>query len=643
MTDHKQHKILLVDDTEIHIRALIEALHDEYELYVVLDGESALNHVRVRMPDIILLDVVMPGMNGFEVCRILKKDEFTRNIPVIFLTALDELEDKTAGFEAGAVDYITKPFDPLEVRARVMTHLELKHSNEALKRINEQLNSEIMDRMRAEDALKKAHDELERRVEARTAELLKSNSQLIHEIDEHKQTLAHLKESEERYRLLTENVADGVCIIQEGNLVFVNPAFASIFSYSEDHLLEKDLAFLVSSEHRKAFRDIFRKIDKNPRAENFQFSCICGDSRKIWIEGHPNIIQWEGGDAVLLTIRDITTRKLREIAIEEERAELLREVADLRATVKDCYRFGDIIGKSPNMKKIYKRIIDAAASDADVIIYGESGTGKELIARTIHRMSRRQQNTFVPVNCGAIPEPLFESEFFGYRKGAFTGADKNKPGFFDIANRGTLFLDEVGELGHNMQVKLLRVLEDGAYTPLGDVNVKKADVRIISATNYDLAGGLKKGHLRKDFFYRIHVIPIHVPPLRERKEDIPLLTDHFLKLHNDERDIRHLPGNILETLYNHPWLGNVRELKNVLKRYITLNCIDFDIFQIPSLSREPVILPEEGLQDALADFEREFISKTLEYNSGHRGRTAKMIGVTERTLYRKLKQYLLLK
>ncbi|MDM8549175.1 sigma 54-interacting transcriptional regulator [Desulfobacterales bacterium HSG2] len=637
MENLSQYKILLVDDVKMNIRTLVETLHEEYELYVVLNGESAIEHARRYLPDIILLDIVMPGMDGFEVCRRLKKYPVTADIPIIFLTALTELEDKTTGFEAGAVDYITKPFDPLEVRARVRTHLDLRYAHERLKKINEHLRDEIMERRQTEAALQKASNELERRVEERTAELMESNEQLRHEIDEHKRTLGSLRASEERYRLLTENVADGVCIIQDEKLVFINPAFATIFAYPEESLLGKDLVFMIRDDHKALFRDIHKELEKGARVKDFQIPCIRGDDREVWAEGHYNVIRWEGEPAILGTVRDVTQRRLKEIARAEERAHLLREIADLRANVKNCYKFGNIIGKSPAIREIYKRIAEIADFDDDVIIFGESGTGKELIARTIHSLSSRQNNAFVPINCGAIPEALFENEFFGHRKGAFTGADADKPGFFDLANNGTLFLDEVGELTLNMQVKLLRAVEGAGYTPVGDTEVRKTDVRIISATNRDLTDALKKGTVREDFFYRIHIIPIHVPPLRNRKEDISLLIDHFLKLHNSGKNIRSLPGNILEALYNHSWPGNVRELKNVLKRYLTLNCLDF-ITSDEASSSENIFHGEKMLlNEAVAAFEKDFISRALERNRGHRSETAKMLGITERTLYRKLK------
>jgi transcriptional regulator with PAS, ATPase and Fis domain len=209
-----------------------------------------------------------------------------------------------------------------------------------------------------------------------------------------------------------------------------------------------------------------------------------------------------------------------------------------------------------------------------VVIYGESGTGKELIARTIHNMSEHHNKSFVPVNCEAIPETLFESEFFGHRKAAFAGAYGAKHGFFALCHEGVLFLDKVNELSLSMQVKLIGAIEGSGYTPVGDNKFRNADVRIIAATTRNLADMVKKGLMREDFFYRIYIIPITVPPLRDRKEDIPLLVDHFLNFHHRGNNPSKIPEKIIETLYDHDWPGNVRELQNVLKRYIAIKRLD---------------------------------------------------------------------
>jgi transcriptional regulator with PAS, ATPase and Fis domain len=291
------------------------------------------------------------------------------------------------------------------------------------------------------------------------------------------------------------------------------------------------------------------------------------------------------------------------------------------------------------MQKVYELITKAAATDANVVIYGESGTGKDLIAQTIHRLSQRRERAFVPVNCGSIQETLFESEFFGYRKGAFTGALRDKPGLFDAAHQGILFLDEVAELTLAMQVKLLRAIEGGGYTPVGDQNVKHTDVRIIAATNKNIAEQITQGIMRQDFFYRINVITIHVPPLRERKEDIPLLIEHFLKHYAADTTI---PGQVVEVLSQREWPGNIRQLQNVLQRYLTLEHLDFhdDIHETgEAITLDEAGQAKRGLRDALERFEKQFILKILEQNQGHRGKTAETLQIPPRTLRRKLEKY----
>lgn len=315
----------------------------------------------------------------------------------------------------------------------------------------------------------------------------------------------------------------------------------------------------------------------------------------------------------------------REFLMRQDAEKLRNENLKLRASLKDRYKFGEIVGKSPSMREVYSLILQAAASDAGVIIYGETGTGKELIARTIYEMSDRHEHAYVPVNCGAIPEALFESEFFGHRKGAYTGAFTDKPGFFDLAHQGTLFLDEVAELTPNMQAKLLRAIEGGGYTPVGGYKLQKADVRIIAATNKNLTEEVKRKQMREDFFYRIHVIPITVPPLKERKEDIPLLVDHLLKSYAAGAKRKTIPKKIMDALCNYDWSGNVRELQNVLQRLLTFNDLDFkgpsdlDFLGPAGIhnAKDPNLVSElkgESLdfRKAVQKFEKNLILKALE-------------------------------
>ncbi len=371
---------------------------------------------------------------------------------------------------------------------------------------------------------------------------------------------------------------------------------------------------------------------------------ITQNQQQRWIELRQREIRWEGKPAILVTARDVTGQKRREEERKAERKRLRRENIRLRSAMKDRYKFGEIIGKSLVMQEVYELIAQAASSDANVVIYGESGTGKDLIARTIHDLSRRRKKPFVPVNCGSIQETLFEREFFGHRKGVFTGAINDKPGFFDAAHEGTLFLDEIGELTLTMQAKLLRAVETHGYTPIGLQSVKHADVRILAATNRNLKEMVKQGTMREDFYYRLAVIPLAVPPLRERKEDIPLLVEQYLTQYSNSGEKPVLPGRVLDALSQRDWPGNIRQLQNVLQRYLTLNRLDFDDDLHETASDNTpasldVLEQGTGLREALDEFEKRLILDALNHNHGHKNHTAEMLDIPPRTLRRKLEKY----
>jgi len=300
------------------------------------------------------------------------------------------------------------------------------------------------------------------------------------------------------------------------------------------------------------------------------------------------------------------------------------------------------------MQRVYELILKAAATDANVILYGESGTGKELVAHAIHEMSSRKSGAFVPVNCGAIPESLMESEFFGHRKGAFTGAVIDKHGFLDLADGGTLFLDELGEIGQSMQVKLLRAIDGGGFIPIGGAQVKNPDLRIIAATNRDVAEQVRRGRIREDFFYRIHVIPIHLPPLRERKEDIALLVEHFLLKSGAGQPAAVISAPVMEELIAHEWPGNVRELQNTVYRYLTLKKLDFAGAPQPAPRPAPDDFPplpdaESGtLERMVEQYECSVILKTLERHRWQREISAEALGIHRKTLFSKMKKYRLI-
>jgi DNA-binding NtrC family response regulator len=327
-----------------------------------------------------------------------------------------------------------------------------------------------------------------------------------------------------------------------------------------------------------------------------------------------------------------------------ERLETLREVKALRRQLREHGTFGPMIGNSPEMRKIYQVVEQAAPTNASVLITGESGTGKELVAQTIHQLSPRSSFPFVAINCAAIPETLLESEIFGHEKGAFTGAADRRQGCFELADRGTLFLDEIGEMTPTTQVKLLRVLQERKFRRLGGRNEQSVDVRVIAATNIDPLEAVGKGKLREDLYYRLNVFAMRLPPLRERKEDLPLLVQAFITEFNsrNQKSIAGVDHQAMRLLDHYAWPGNVRELRNVIERATILAAGPFIETRHlpPALSSEPA--PQHQPQVALApgttveEAERRLIMMTLEHTRDNKTRAAEILGISLKTLHNKL-------
>ena len=334
-----------------------------------------------------------------------------------------------------------------------------------------------------------------------------------------------------------------------------------------------------------------------------------------------------------------------ERALEKKR--LLDKVNNLQREIKEKYQFEGVIGNSPVMMRVLNILMELTNSESTVLITGESGTGKELVARAIHNNSRRNNKPFVVVNCGALPESLQESELFGHVMGSFTGAVKDKKGIFLEAQGGTLFLDEIGEVSLSSQVKLLRFLQNGEIRRVGDTKPVFLDVRIIVATNKDLDEATKNGSFRKDLFYRLNVIRIHLPPLMERKEDIPVLTNHFLNVYSNKLGKKQpeISGDAMALLLNYAWPGNVRELENVIERAVTLvngNKItgdDLALESIQSTDTINVMTEMGGIRTALAQQERKTIIEFLRRCAGNRKQAASNLGISTTTLWRKMKEY----
>jgi DNA-binding NtrC family response regulator len=338
-------------------------------------------------------------------------------------------------------------------------------------------------------------------------------------------------------------------------------------------------------------------------------------------------------------------------AIREKKISL--ELADLRREIREKYSFQQIIGTHPKMKKIFERVRSVAPTDASVLVHGETGTGKELLAKAIHALSRRSERPMICINSAALTENLLEAELFGYVKGAFTGAVKNKQGRLDSADGGTLFLDEIGHMSLGLQTKLLRFLQEGSYEPVGSSKTRFVDVRIIAATNLDLQEEIKAKRFLSDLLYRIDVLSITAPPLRERGDDVLLLVNHFIKHYAKEykKSIDSIAPAAMEILKRYPWPGNVRQLENCIAR-----CVIFSkgrqirLDDLPQIMKDTIAdvhpeghpeyirpLPEAGIP--LKALEKELIQKTLVKCKGNKSRTAELLGLSRKALYEKIGRY----
>ena len=309
------------------------------------------------------------------------------------------------------------------------------------------------------------------------------------------------------------------------------------------------------------------------------------------------------------------------------------------------FDFSSIIGNSPKMKELFETLSMVTPTDATVLLLGESGTGKEIVANSIHQNSPRRENPYIKVNCAALPETLLESELFGHEKGAFTGAIYKKRGRFELADGGTIFLDEIGEMSIPTQTKILRVLQEREFEAVGGTRTIQVNVRIITATNKDLEEEVKKRKFREDLYYRLNVVPITVPPLRDRKEDIPILAEYFLCKYNEKnkRSIKGFEPGVIDALIRYTWPGNVRELENIVERTVIMCRGEMiSLNDLPSAiggSKQEEERSEIIMGHTLRDTEREVIRRTLEKTGGNRTRAATILGITRKTLQNKIKEY----
>jgi len=454
---------------------------------------------------------------------------------------------------------------------------------------------------------------------------------------------------------IIESSYDGLYITDgHANTIRVNKAYERISGLRREDLIGRNMKELVE----KGFINQSVSLEVLKRREPvtiMQEISSQNAKKKVIVTGNPIFDEQKNEIILVVTnVRDITELEDLREELEHKRDLSERYLSELTELRLDLFPKGDLIARSEKMKNIIRMAVKVAQVDTSILITGESGVGKGKLAKLIHQTSKRKDNPFIKINCGAIPETLIESELFGYEKGAFTGAKtEGKPGLFEIAHKGTLFLDEIGELPLHLQVKLLGILEDKQLTRVGGTESKKVDVRVIAASNSDLKKLVEEKRFRNDLFFRLEVIPLHIPPLRERKEDILPLTQHFLNCFNIsyETEKRFSPEAI-DCLLNYRYPGNVRELENIIERLVVVGkddliCIEDIpkyILEKRSTFMESAYLPLQNnkLNSSLASFEAQLLESVLE-KCGNTYKAAEVLGVNQSTVVRKMKKYNIVK
>ncbi len=565
-SDMKKNSILIVDDSYENLTVLRQLLTENgYRVRPALNGETALTSVENDAPDLILLDIMMPDMNGYEVCRRIKSDKNYNSIPIIFISALDETEDKIKGFSQGGVDYITKPFQAEEVLARVRTHLALKNA------LSEKESSNML-----------------------LGGIFSSFPDAIITVDKNAQVISANKD------------LDTICNTSD------------ICSGSFKKNLQKGTGpcFHVLSESLK---------NKKPIKE-YQIRCGKDKKEKIFVLNTSPLTDPKGKFmGTVMVMRDIT------------------RLTELEINLKEKHSFRNIIGKSKEMQKVYSLLKKIADIDINVLIAGESGTGKELIADALHHESVRAGKPLVKVNCAALSENLLESELFGHVMGAFTGAISDKIGRIQAAEGGTLVLDEIGDIPESVQVKLLRFLEQKEYERVGESKTLKADIRLVAATNSDLKEKMATGEFREDLYYRLKGMNVQLPPLRDRKEDIPLLCSHFMQQFQQalNKNFHGFSDSAMKLLLDYHWPGNIRELKHSVEHACIL-CSGGQILpdhlpaEISDILRDALHTDVSGNPDFVyaPKLDKESLQNTLKKNQWNKVKAARELGISRSTLYR---------
>jgi len=440
--------------------------------------------------------------------------------------------------------------------------------------------------------------------------------------------MSPVRDKETIYSIIRGLALPFFVVDNDNKIIFFNEPLEKLTGYSEQEVLGKPCHEILRSEICKEHCPLKETMATGMDAVNQEMTIQRKNDLPIPVRITTSVIKDKEGKVIggMESFRDISFLKA------------------LRKEIREKYTYHKIVSRNKKILETLDDLTDIAASDATVLIQGESGTGKELFANALHELSSRKDKPFIKVNCGALPETLLESELFGYKRGAFTDAKKDKPGRFQLAEGGTIFLDEIGEISKNIQVKLLRVLEKKEYEPLGSVQTEKANVRIIAATNRNLRVLVQSGDFREDLYYRLNVITLNISPLRERKEDIPLLIEHFMDSFNQtvEGKINGISTPAMKLLLNHGYPGNVRELENIIEHAFIL-CRENYIapkhlpdYLTDRFPRQTV--KGKKLEELVDSFEKELIEETLKQYGGNIERVAEELGVHRSTLWRKMKK-----
>ncbi len=432
------------------------------------------------------------------------------------------------------------------------------------------------------------------------------------------------------FNVILDSVADGVFTINEkGEITFFNRAAEEITGFAREEALGHNCFDIFRANICQTNCALKETIKTGREIINLPINIINKDGKELPVSVSTAVLRDERGSIIggVETFRDLS-------AIEELRKELRQQ-----------YTFQDIVSKNHTIQEIFQILPDIAESDSTVLIQGPSGSGKELFAKAIHNLSLRKDKPFVKVNCGALPDNLLESELFGYIKGAFTDAKKDKPGRFALADGGTIFLDEIGDMSPALQVKLLRVLQDREYEPLGGTSTVRVDVRVVAATNKELVALVRSGQFRDDLYYRLNVVKIDLPSLSRRREDIPLLVEHFVEKFNLKtgKNISGVSHEAMSLLMRYDFPGNIRELENIIEHAFVMckgDVIELRHFPLEFIERSKEdSFEEKGVDGPLQRSEAESIRKALERNRGNRLRTARELGIDRSTLWRKIRKY----